>query len=172
MTVPALTALDLCSELGGDAIDVALRTRAATLGDLWRALELTPNRSGNTVRRQLLRDSRDRPWSPPERRFHRMLRAAGLTGWSGNVTVHGPGWRYCLDVAFEADQLDVEIDGREHHSSPSAFEADRRRQNRLVQAGWTVLRFTPGMIDGDPEGVIATVVETLHRLRRDQGGLA
>jgi very-short-patch-repair endonuclease len=171
MTVPALTALDLCGEMGGDAIDVALRTRSATLGDLERALELTPHRVGNAVRRQLLHDSRDQPWSPPERRFHRLLRAAGLTGWSGNVAVHGPGWRYCLDVAFEAELLDAEVDGREHHSSPAAFEADHRRQNRLVQAGWTVLRFTPSMIDGDPEGVIATVNATLCRLRPEQRAL-
>lgn len=170
MTVPALTAIDLCAEMGGDAIDVVLRTRTATLGDLWRALELTPHRPGNTVRRELLNDSRNEPWSPSERRFHRLLRAAGLTGWSGNVTVRGPGWRYCLDVAFEADLLAAEIDGREHHNSRAAFEADHRRQNRLVLAGWTVLRFTPGLIDVDPDGVVATVKETLCRLRRERGG--
>jgi hypothetical protein len=33
---PALTALDLCTRLGGDAIDQALRTRATTLSQLHR----------------------------------------------------------------------------------------------------------------------------------------
>ena len=59
MTVPALTALDLCAELGGDAIDQALRTRTATLEGLHRALELTGHRRGNQDRRALLLDSRD-----------------------------------------------------------------------------------------------------------------
>jgi hypothetical protein len=50
MTVPALTALDLSGSLGGDAIDVALRTGQATLDDLRRALELTAGRRGNLAR--------------------------------------------------------------------------------------------------------------------------
>ena len=53
-----LTALDLCATVGGDAIDQALRTRATTLGQLYRALELTGGRKGNRSKRQLLLDSR------------------------------------------------------------------------------------------------------------------
>jgi hypothetical protein len=80
-TSPALTALDLCETLGGDAIDHVLRTRAATLEQLHRALELTPARAGNRLKRQLLLDSRSEPWSVAERSLHRLLRAAGITGW-------------------------------------------------------------------------------------------
>ncbi|WP_307813941.1 hypothetical protein [Micromonospora luteifusca] len=36
----------------------------------------------------------------------------------------------------------AEADGRGPHAVPEAVFADRRRQNRLVNAGWTVLRFT------------------------------
>jgi very-short-patch-repair endonuclease len=36
----------------------------------------------------------------------------------------------------------AEADGRGPHGTPEAAYADRRRQNRLVNAGWTVLRFT------------------------------
>ena len=52
--VPALTVLDLIPTLGGKPIDEALRRRAATLEQMWRALELTPDRRGNTLRRALL----------------------------------------------------------------------------------------------------------------------
>jgi hypothetical protein len=45
-TSPALTALDLCDSLGGDAIDEALRARATTLKHLHRALDLTKARVG------------------------------------------------------------------------------------------------------------------------------
>lgn len=36
----------------------------------------------------------------------------------------------------------AEADGRGPHGTPEAIFADRRRQNRLVNAGWTILRFT------------------------------
>jgi hypothetical protein len=62
-TSPALTALDLCAAVGGDAIDQALRSRATTLAQLERAMELTSARVGNRTRRQLLLDSRAEPWS-------------------------------------------------------------------------------------------------------------
>jgi very-short-patch-repair endonuclease len=172
ITIPALTALDLCPELGGDAIDEALRTGAARLVDVERALAMTPARPGNAVRRQLLDDSRDEPWSPAERRFHRLLRAAGLTGWRTNVRVHGDGWRHYIDVAFQSDRLAAEVDGREHHIDAVAFERDRRRQNRLVRAGWDVLRFTPTMIDSAPEEVVDTIQGTLARIRSEQALLA
>jgi len=46
LTSPALTALDLCATHGGDAIDQALRSRATTLAQLHRAMELTAARVG------------------------------------------------------------------------------------------------------------------------------
>ncbi|WP_405114851.1 type IV toxin-antitoxin system AbiEi family antitoxin domain-containing protein [Micromonospora sp. NBC_01405] len=46
------------------------------------------------------------------------------------------------DLGWRAARLIAEADGREPHSGPQAFQADRRRQNRLVNAGWRVLRFT------------------------------
>ena len=84
LTSPALTALDLCATVGGEAIDQALRTRATTLAHLQRAMELTTARVGNPTRRQLLLDSRSEPWLEAERSLHRLLRAAGITGWQAN----------------------------------------------------------------------------------------
>jgi hypothetical protein len=87
LTSPALTALDLCATVGGEAIDQALRTRATTLAHLQGAMELTVARVGNRTRRQLLLDSRAEPWSEAERSIHRLLRAAGITGWEANKPV-------------------------------------------------------------------------------------
>jgi very-short-patch-repair endonuclease len=164
-TVPALAALDLCGELGGDGIDQALRTRTATLGGLWRALELTPGRAGNAVRRALLLDSRDQPWSAAERRAHRLLRTAGITGWQSNHPVVVEGRLYFLDIAFPGVRLVLEIDGRLHEDDPAVFENDRQRQNALVLEGWTVLRFTWRMLEADPAGFVAAVLAALDGLR-------
>ncbi|RLP77754.1 DUF559 domain-containing protein [Micromonospora sp. BL4] len=46
------------------------------------------------------------------------------------------------DLGWRAPRLIAEADGRDAHASPEAAFTDRRRQNRLVNAGWTVLRFT------------------------------
>ncbi|WP_244454415.1 type IV toxin-antitoxin system AbiEi family antitoxin domain-containing protein [Micromonospora echinofusca] len=46
------------------------------------------------------------------------------------------------DLGWWAPMVIAEADGRAAHDSPDAVFADRRRQNRLVNAGWTVLRFT------------------------------
>ncbi|MGC4865702.1 hypothetical protein ACLQ3B_09745 [Micromonospora sp. DT53] len=46
------------------------------------------------------------------------------------------------DLGWRGPRLIAEADGRDAHGSLEAAYADRRRQNRLVNAGWTILRFT------------------------------
>ncbi|WP_327042351.1 hypothetical protein OG400_07360 [Micromonospora ureilytica] len=46
------------------------------------------------------------------------------------------------DLGWRGARLIAEADGRDAHGTPEAVYADRRRQNRLVNAGWTILRFT------------------------------
>jgi very-short-patch-repair endonuclease len=163
-TSPALTALDLCDSLGGDAIDEALRVRATTLQHLHRALDLTKARVGNAERRRLLLDSRDEPWSAAERKFHKLLRAAGIAAWKANRPFVLGGSLFFIDVAFRGVKLAIEIDGRLDHSDSEAFETDRWRQNLLILDGWCVLRFTYSMIDERPAEVIAMVCEALEML--------
>jgi very-short-patch-repair endonuclease len=167
-TAPALTALDLCATVGGDAIDQALRTRATTLVHLQRAMELTAARVGNPTRRRLLLESRTEPWSKAERHFHRLLRDAGLTGWQANRPVVLHGSTVYVDLAFRRLKLAIEIDGRLYHTGAEVFETDRRRQNLLVLDGWFVLRFTWTMIEEHPEEVIAMVREAIEILTAAQ----
>ena len=169
LTVPALTAIDLVDELGGDGIDTCLRSRAARLEDLWVAFAAHPSRPGNSARRQMLLDSRDQPWSAAERLAHRLLHDSRITGWTANYRVLVSGARYFIDIAFPAVRLAVEVDGRLHEDDPSIFETDRYRQNQLVGAGWTVLRFTYAMLVARPDYVIATIIGELTRLQRAVG---
>jgi very-short-patch-repair endonuclease len=163
-TAPALTALDLCGTVGGDAIDQALRSRRTTLNHFHRAMRLTADRVGNPLRRDLLLDSRDEPWSAAERLLHRLLRSAGITGWKANQPVVVDGLTYYIDVLFRDVRLVVEIDGREYHSAKDAFETDRWRQNVLVLEGWCVLRFTWAMVKERPDEVLAMVRRALAML--------
>lgn len=168
-TSPALTALDLCAAVGGDAIDQALRTRATTLAQLERAMELTAARVGNRTRRQLLLDSRAEPWSQAERSFHCLLRDAGITGWKANRPVVLDGSTFYVDVVFRHLKLIIEIDGRLYHTGTEVFETDRWRQNLLILNGWCVLRFTWTMIEEQPEKVIAMVRDAIRMLTATRG---
>ena len=154
-TLPPLTAIDLATFDDTDSIDIALRRKAVDLESLRHALEQTSKRRGNTERWRVLLDSRAEPWSRAERLAHRLYRRAGITGWVGNLKVTVPDWAtYSLDIAFQRQRLACEIDGRETHDNDDAFETDRERQNALIMAGWTVLRFTWKMLTADPDYVV------------------
>jgi len=160
-TAPALTAIDLATFECADAIDIALRSRAATLGGMYEALRLTPNRTGNQERHRLLIDSRNEPWSAAERLAHRILRGARITGWKPNLRLFLEGCLYYIDIAFPHLKLAIEIDGRLHEEDEDLFESDRWRQNALVADGWRVLRFTWRMLKEHPEVVVAAIRQAL-----------
>ncbi|GAB2607018.1 endonuclease domain-containing protein [Pseudactinotalea suaedae] len=169
LTHPALTALDLTPVHGGDAIDRVLRSRQARIEDLRGALAATTRRRGNPERRRLLLESRAEPWSAAERLAHRMLHAAGITGWRANVPISLEGHRYFLDVAFTDRKLAVEIDGREVHSLPDVFESDRIRHNALELADWMVLHVTYRMLVENPEYVLTTIRRAITLRDRARG---
>ena len=127
-------------------------------------MELTAAQVGNPTKRYLLLDSRDEPWSAAERKFHRLLRDAGITGWKANRPVVLDDFTCYVDVIFREIKLIIEIDGRLFHTGADIFETDRSRQNQLVLDGWCVLRFTWTMIEERPETVLAMVREAIEML--------
>lgn len=149
--------MELADELGGEPIDTALRTGHASLDDLRSALDAVKGRRGNVVRRRLLGESRDTPWAESERLAHQLLRDAGILGWTGNEKIRINGRTYYLDICFRRLKIAVEIDGRDHQRDITTFVRDRERQNALVLAGWTVLRFTWQDLDQHPQRVVAQV---------------
>lgn len=168
VAVPALAAIDLIASIGGDAIDTCLRSRRASLDELWAAFDAHPGRAGNSRRRRLLVESRDEPWSAAERETHTLLRRHRITGWKSNLKVRVHGQKYFIDGAFKRIKLAIEIDGRLHEDDPDVFENDRYRQNDLIAAGWRVLRFTYAMIVRHPQYVIATIRAALRDAGREQ----
>ncbi len=159
-TVPALTAIDL----GADGIDRALLRGAASLSDMHRALELTPNRPGNVARRTLLHDSRDEPWSAAERLSHAILRSSGITGWRSNAPVRCPAARYYVDIAWPRLKLAIEIDGYAYHSDRAQFERDRRKWSDLTAEGWRIIHLTWTQLTDDAEWVVRTVRATMSQI--------
>jgi very-short-patch-repair endonuclease len=127
---------------------------------------------GRLVR--LVRDCGDGARSAAERLLVRELRAAGIGGWVANHPVYDARGALVgvVDLAFVARRLAVEVDGRAWHSAGDRFQRDRERQNRLVAAGWTVLRFTWHDLTARPDRVVATIAGLLARSGEEPTGRA
>lgn len=157
--MPPEQSLDLADRVGSGDLDVARVIRE------W--LDEHPGSRGNAQLRDLVPALSDGARSRAERRLHRILRAAGIRGWVANLPVHdAAGLIGLVDVGFERERVAIEIDGRAYHSDAARFQRDRTRQNRLVRAGWTVLRFTWHDLARDPAAVLGTVRSVLDRYRR------
>jgi very-short-patch-repair endonuclease len=70
--------------------------------------------------------------------------------------------RCWTDLAFPGCRLAVEVDGWAWHIDPDRFQRDRARQNALVLAGWTVLRFTWSDVTERPDRVVAQIRRALE----------
>ena len=156
VTCPSLTALDLARGGAGAPLDDALRGGIG-LATLWETLRSCAGRPGNRLLRRLLHDSRDEPWSPAEREAHRLLRDAGIGGWSANAAVSLPGRRVRPDITFAGLRLAIELDGFAFHGSRAQFERDRERDVDLALAGWVVHRFSASDVFTRPREFVARV---------------
>ena len=128
---------------------------------MWRLRELaTRGRPGIQVLRRLL-DARDPgarvPASILESRLGAILVVPGMPKpvWGHEVKLGGR-WRV-LDCSYPDLRLVVEVDGWENHCGRAQAEEDMARQNLLVEAGWTVLRFPWSQVEHHSATVVRAV---------------
>ncbi len=164
VTTAPRTCLDLAHAGRTDVIPIAVRLGLVTPAELRSQLDAAPGRRGRRRAAQAVAAAADAPWSPAEQLAHMRFREAGLSGWVANPRVRTAVGSFRPDIAFEDVRLAIEIDGRAFHGA-DRFEADRRRHNALVEAGWTVLQVTSRQLVDEPERVVALVRRTLTRLR-------
>lgn len=146
-----MSRLDLIPSWGGKAIDEALRRNAVKLAELRTALDATRSRPGNGLRKRLLDDPRDGPWSESERAFHAIVRSLDLPWtYETNHRVTAGSLVAYLDLAFPALALAFEVDGYPFHSLPDAFFHDRLRDLELAMAEWAVHRVPSDLVGRDP----------------------
>ncbi|MFC9788674.1 endonuclease domain-containing protein [Rhodococcus sp. NPDC127528] len=119
--------------------------------------ERNRGRHGTAAASRLLRSAGDGGHSEAERMLLRLLRASQLTGWRSHVTSCG----YEIDVAFVRARVAIEVDGWAWHRDVTRYNNDAKRQNRLVNAGWHVLRFTWHQLRLESDLVLTQIVEAL-----------
>lgn len=131
-------------------IDSAIRRRITdakkleeVLGTLWPAPGRSKSRVENIIR-GYLQSSKEFALAESiiEARVLRIVSMLTRRRICPQYNVYVNGNRYRIDIAIPELKIAIEVDGFLYHSGRESFDSDKRRQNDLVTAGWTVLRFT------------------------------
>lgn len=126
--------------------DVLARADGRRGAKLLRAV-IEEHRVGSTLTRNDLEEA-----------FLAIARAAQLPPDAVNVWIAFPeGSGAEADFVYREQRLIVETDGRDPHTIRRAFNADRRRDQRLMLLGWRVVRFTWQQVTHEPADVAATL---------------
>lgn len=102
----------------------------------------------------------DRSASRPETWLRLLLLDAGQPPMAVNHDVYVDGvWLARVDLAIPHLRIAIEYEGEHHLTDPAQWHRDISRADRLVDAGWRVIRVTKADVFGDPRAMI-------HRVRR------
>ena len=163
-TTAVQTVLDCCRTLPLDqavvVVDSALRSRQVDLPALEAAARRLPGRRGAArVRRALLLCDPE-SGSVLESVLRVAFVLADVSGFATQVLLTDAAGRRIrrVDFCFAAARLVVETDGRRWHPDP---HRDRSVDNRLVAAGWRVLRLVWSEVVEDTATTVALVQQAL-----------
>jgi very-short-patch-repair endonuclease len=139
-------------------LDTALLQRWITTDELAALVRQLAGQHGVPMLRTLLADVVAGARSRAERLAQELVARTGVAGWQWNYQVRLPdGAVVILDAALPRCRIALEIDGRAFHVDADRFQRDRTKQNALVAAGWTVLRFTWWDLTQRPDYVVETI---------------
>lgn len=175
VTTPGRTVIDCLGRLAPDQSDGLLAwvvsRRLLGADELARWIDEHPGAWGNVRRRAAVDRLRAGAASPAEWRLQVLLRRAGITGWRAGESLLGHlGVAASADIYFPEVRLVVEVDGRRYHGA-ERFQSDRTRQNALVAAGCTVLRYTWDDLVHRPTLVTAQIQAQLTLLGSGSRGM-
>jgi very-short-patch-repair endonuclease len=160
VTAPARTLIDCATSPTIDRmLNEARVLKLVKNADIQAALDRCPGRKGVAAMRALLKAEDDTGFtrSEAERILRRLIAAAKLEVPIFNTYVMGLE----VDAYWPQNRVVVEVDGFAAHGHQAAFERDRGRDNKLIAAGYIVLRFTWRQLTHEPMVVLATIVKVL-----------
>jgi hypothetical protein len=119
-------------------------------------LERYPRRAGSrAVRAALVRRGAGATVtrSDLEEKFVEFIDGNGLTRPEINAPLMLDGRQIEVDALWRTERVAVELDSRQFHNTPGAFEADRLRDRRLSAARWRPVRITWRQLHEEPSAV-------------------
>jgi very-short-patch-repair endonuclease len=144
VTTPARTLLDLADVLDdrslSRAVNEAQVLRLVNPAELTSLLTRSPGRRTSRVTLE-----RGATRSHLEDDFVRFLKRHRLPTPELNQQIAG----HEVDAVFRDQRLVVELDSRQFHATPNAFEQDRDRDADLLNAGFSTLRITDKRLKED-----------------------
>jgi uncharacterized protein DUF559 len=164
-TTAIRTVCDLASSLplfdAVAAVDMALHKRLVRLADLNAVVADRWGSKGVIRLRRTVGLADDASESPMETRLRLTLVLAGLPRPEAQVSPFGEQGNFLgrSDLYYRSHRLGLEYDGALHRDN---LAQDNRRQNRLVNAGYQLLRFTAADIARTPDAVVAQVRMALN----------
>ena len=165
LTTPPRTWRDLAAVLTPPALLAVtdqLLAHWCDTADLEAALRLRPSGRGSARARAVLPVADRRSESPMESVLRWLLHVAGVPTPVLQYVIRTANGEFRADFAWPELKVIVEFDGAVHREG-GVFVRDLRRQNALVAAGWTVLRFSGADVLGRPDEVVAEVLRALGR---------
>ncbi|HEV7496018.1 DUF559 domain-containing protein [Baekduia sp.] len=169
VTTVSRTILDLAASVRGRRLEQvvrrASRLRLFDLREQQILLDRHPHRPGTPELGRLLTSLQGRGTddlrSRMEIAFAQLCDDYGLPRPVANGIVLGER----VDFHWPGTTLVVETDGFEFHAMPTTFANDRRRDQKLTLAGYTVIRLTWDQVTADARATAATVSALLKQCR-------
>lgn len=142
-------------------MDAALHQRLVKLGQLTAWLESHRGFPGTARLRRAIELAEPATESVMETRLRLLLVFAGLPRPRAQVSLYDDAGRFVgrPDLYYPQQRLAIEYDGSTHRMS---LTADNRRQNRLINAGYRLLRFSAADVLSAPDSAVELVRQALH----------
>ncbi len=136
--------------------DAALHDRRVRLDQPRSWADSNAGRRGLRNLRRVLSLVEPATESPMESRLRMVLILGGLPRPKAQVSIHDRWGRFVArpDLYYEENRLGIEYDGGVHRD---ALAEDNRRQNRLLNTGVRLLRFTASDVLRNPESIVSQV---------------
>ena len=165
LTTPPRTWRDLAATLTPPALLAVtdqLLAHWCAPAELEAELRLRRSGRGSARARAVLPVADPRSDSPMESVLRWLMHAAGVPTPELQYLIRTAEGEFRADFAWPELKVLVEFDGAVHRER-GVFVRDLRRQNALVAAGWTILRFSGADVLGRPEEVVAQIMRGLGR---------
>jgi hypothetical protein len=101
--------------------------------------------------------------SPGEVEFMDLLRSAPIPMPMCQFEIRFPEGDHAFpDFAWPDRNKCIEVDGFDAHGTPEALERDLVRQNRLLELGWEMRRYSARRIRREPQSVIDEIIRFIQ----------